>query len=98
MKEELNIRKAWGNFCLKLLLNVDKIETTTFREDAQARNAGQTFSERKSYKDKLKQCTRYRDMIKKSAKEKTLVLQDGDEEIILDRGWDYYFSYVNCNL
>lgn len=96
--DKLNMRQVWQNFCLKLLSNIDKIEATTIREDAQARNAGLTFSERKQHKDKLKQCTKYREIIKSSAKGKLLELQDGDDEIILEKGWDYYFNYMNCNL
>lgn len=90
--ESLDIKENWKIFCRKLYSNVLKLEQETIKKDAQMRNAGQTFSQRRPFKEKLKRCERYKKIIKDSASKKEFVLQHGDDEIILNKGWDYYFT------
>jgi len=96
--EKINMRHNWKLFCDKLLANISQIEATTHREMTQSRNRGEPYEKRKILQRKLELSKKYREITKKSADEKILELQDGDEEIIQNKGWDYYFSYVNCGL
>jgi len=94
----MSISTAWQEFCVKLLGDIDRIESETIKQDAMARSAGRTFSERKIYKEKLQQCKKYREIVKRSVHKKNFNIQDGDDEIILEKGYEYYFKYLNGGL
>ena len=95
---KIDAKIQWGLFCQQLLKNVDKIEKETEHKFLDNRKNGGRFEERKLLKQKLERCDKYKQRIKESAKNKQFVFKDGDPEIILDKGWNYYFKFLNGDI
>ena len=96
--ESINIKVQWKVFCDGLLANLSLIEKRTEDEYHIARKNGESYQDRNKYKTKLDKCKEYRLKIQESAKSKEFELNDGDEEIIIINGFDYYFRTLNGNI
>lgn len=90
MNKELTISEAWKAHCKKLYARVLEIEKQAESDYLKHIKNEVPYAQRRQ---KLKQCDKYKKLIKESAENKTWNLDGDDAEIILEKGFDYYFNY-----
>jgi hypothetical protein len=93
--EKLDIKLQWKIFCRKLYARV--LETERQEEQNYIKHIKNEVPYQERVK-RLKQCEKYKKIIQKSANKTGFNIQDGDSEIILDKGFEYYFKYINGEL
>lgn len=85
-----SLKDEWKKFCRKLYASVLEIEKVAEQEFMQARKNDIIYTERRK---KIQQCEKYKKLITESAEKKQFTLDDQDMEIILEKGFDYYFKF-----
>lgn len=92
---ELDIKEQWKIFCRNLYKTLLKMELKAEKEFIQSRKIGIPFSERKILVKKLLWCKVEKSNIEESVKDRPFVLDSIDYEIIMDKGYEYWFRWYD---
>lgn len=92
------IKEQWKIFCRTLYTNLILMERGAEREMEESFRRDKPYSDRQRLLKKVKWCEEYKKKVVESVNNRQFCLKDGDVEVIESKGYDYYFSYMDCSL
>lgn len=96
--ESMDIKEQWKIYCRTIYTRILKMEKKLVDKFHSSRKIGVPYIERKVIQDKIVRCSNLKKKIEQSVKTKQFVLEEYDYEVINDKGFDYYFKYLDGSL